>query len=106
MNAAPVGHTVAKHGEDVVTVTQINLDGSRDLLHLRDVSSLLGGLFCLSKDGEENGCQDRDDGDDNKKFDKGKGTLEHCAERKKTLSPLKHLLHNGGKDKAIKNGLN
>lgn len=76
-----VGGTVADsvigHGIGVVEVGEINLSSDSDLFGVAEVGDFLGSLFGLGKNGEEDGGEDRDNCDDDEKFNQGESLFHY-----------------------------
>src|SRR5580704_1689024 len=64
-------------GIDVVVVVQIEHQRNADLTSVGKAHGLLGGGLRLRKDRKQNGGKDRDDRDDDEKFDKRKALWGH-----------------------------
>src|SRR5689334_4129453 len=66
---------VAVGVELLIVILDIHHGGQADLLQVREAGGLARLLPRLSEDGEENGCQNRDDSDNDEQLDQGEGAL-------------------------------
>jgi hypothetical protein len=55
-------------GHAAIVVDRIQVDGDRNLTHVRCVHGFLAGFLGARKDREQNRRQDRDDRDDDQEF--------------------------------------
>src|SRR5581483_2339436 len=72
--------------EGLIVVLNIHRVSQADLLDVGQAGSFARLLTCLSKNGEENRGENRDNGDDNEQFDQGEPTLAGSS-----VAPM-HLL--------------
>ena len=74
------GDEVCRGRQDVVVIGEVDMDGRADLLEVADGLRLFGGVFGLCEDREEDGGEDRDDGDHDKQLDQRKCFFHHGFE--------------------------
>src|SRR5581483_1768504 len=75
IDGGPTVFTEAIAGADLIVVLHIHGVGQSALLGVGEAGDRACLLSCLRKDREENGCQNRNNGDDDKQFDQGESRV-------------------------------
>ncbi|MEY3601695.1 MAG: hypothetical protein RL169_939 [Armatimonadota bacterium] len=70
-------HIVTKEENRVIVVTEVHLQTKAELAHIRHAAGCSRLLTRLCKHGEKDGCENRDDGNNDEELDKRKGTTLH-----------------------------
>src|SRR4030095_9962577 len=68
-----VGRTIEVAKATVLVILEVKLRGQRELAKIRAASSAIGRILRLRQRGQQQCSQQRDNGDDNEKFDEGEG---------------------------------